>query len=123
MSNSRIGLSFIPSDITDYNNFPTMDVSATLNADTSWPELVDGFVQFLRGTGFFINSEWMTEYIGHNKLSENAQTFLREYESHRDAAGEGEVGYSPIVSRAINSDELLVIERPCAKKKKKKAKK
>jgi len=119
VSNSRIGLSFMPSDVTDYNDFPTIYVSAALNADTSWPELVDGFVQFLRGTGFFINSEWMPEYIGHKKLSENAQTFLREYESHRDAAGEGEVGYSPIVSRVLNSDG----PGPRTRAKKKKAKK
>lgn len=119
MSNSRIGLSFIPSDITDYTNFPTMDASATLNADTSWPELVDGFVQFLRGTGFFINSEWMEDYIGHNKLSENAQAFAREYESHRDAAGKGEVGYSPLI---IGGDAIDG-PRPRTKAKKKKAKK
>jgi hypothetical protein len=96
-----------------------MDVSATLNADTSWPELVDGFVQFLRGTGFFINSEWMEDYIGHNKLSENAQTFIREYESHRDAAGKGEVEYSPLVigGDTINGPDIRT------KAKKKKAKK
>ena len=117
MNNSIIKLSFIPSDITDYNNFPTMDASATLNADTSWPELVDGFVQFLRGTGFFINSEWMKDYIGHNKLSENAQTFAREYESHRDAAGKGEVEYSPLVIGGDTTDG------PCPRPKKKKAKK
>ena len=120
MNNSRIGLSFTPSDITDYNNFPTMDVSATLNADTSWPELVDGFVQFLRGTGFFINSEWTEEYIGHNKLSENAQTFIREYESHRDVAGEGEVEHFPITSGGDTTDGP---QGPGTKTKKKKAKK
>lgn len=96
-----------------------MDVSATLNADTSWPELVDGFVQFLRGTGFFINSNWMEEYIGHNKLSENAQTFIREYESHRDVAGKGEVEHRPLVIGGDTVDG----PGPRTKAKKKKAKK
>lgn len=118
-----IDITYTQSTITNTCDFPTLSVSAKLNADTGWPELVDSFVQFLRGTGFFINPEWVDEYKGHKKLSENAQAFIREYESHRDVTSEGEVGYHPIVSRGVNSDELIVIERPRAKKKKKKAKK
>jgi hypothetical protein len=94
MSNSRIGLSYLASDITDYEGFPTMEVSATLNADTSWPELVDAFVQFLRGVGFYIDAEWAAAYIGHKELSEKAKEFLKEFEARRLVDSEVEVEYN-----------------------------
>jgi len=121
MSDAKITLSFVQSDTTDYSSFPTTAVTATLNADTSWPELVDAFVQFLRGTGFFIGSDWEADYIGHKELSEKAQSFLKEFEARRLTDSEGEVEYyADLGGRDTVTQPAGVNVRP---KKKKKAKK
>lgn len=122
--NAIINLTYTQSEATNICDFPTSHVYATLNADTSWPELVDGFVQFLRGSGFFIDAEWLPQYKEHKEVHEQARQSYKEWEASRDTTSEDEMGHRPIVGRGINSDELFVVERPRpTKKKKKKAKK
>jgi hypothetical protein len=124
MDNALIDILYTRSNVTNTMDFPVLSVAAKLDADTNWPELVDGFVQFLRGSGFFIDAEWLPQYKEHKEVHERARQFYKEWEASRDTTSEDEMGHRPIVGRGINSDELFVVERPRpTKKKKKKAKK
>jgi hypothetical protein len=101
-------------------DFPVLSVSAKLDADTSWPELVDGFVQFLRGSGFFIDAEWLPQYKEHKEAHERARQFYREWEASRATVGEDEVGNIVVVSGRADAPKP---KRKRTTKKKKKAKK
>lgn len=114
-----IDLTYTQSNVTDTISFPMISLSAKLNADTSWPELVDSFVQFLRGAGFYIDREWVPQYKEHKELYDKAKDLYREWEASRLAAGEDEVGHNIIISRRDVAPRPVRLKA----KKKKKAKK
>lgn len=88
-------------------------VTSELNHGSQWMTLVDDFVAFLRGTGYYIDAEW----VNHYQHSMEAQKNVDRLFMGKDA-----------MERSVDDDGTVTItfgeptRKPKAKKKKKKAK-